>query len=247
MSGKDWQGPLAYDESAGLNQVQIALPIRDGIGHEILNPLTTAMLSLNSLETSMAAEIKLSEKIAKNMQRLNTNLTRVSKIVKGLSSLARDADADPFKSVRLVEVWSNVYELASPRFKKSNIDLRVKGFDEDMLLECNPVQLEQIIINLVNNAFEAIEDAWIEVSVEKSNEYYLFRVRDCGRGIRKEVVDRMFEPMYTTKSLDRGTGLGLALVQKITDKHRDACGIILIRKIQNFVLSFQFYSHQIKM
>jgi C4-dicarboxylate-specific signal transduction histidine kinase len=193
-----------------------------GIGHEILNPLSSSIMSLELLRSSLESSGPVNEKINKNLNRVRSSLDRIAKIVKGLKSFARDADKDDFEKVKLFDIWENIFEISHARFKQANIELTAIGFEKEKMLDCTSVQIEQIIMNLIANAFDAIEglpEKWVKVSVEDAGENYLFKATDSGRGITKDVVERMFQPMFTTKPIGKGTGFGLSLILKIIEKH----------------------------
>jgi signal transduction histidine kinase len=86
----------------------------------------------------------------------------------------------------------------------------------------NKVQIEQIFLNLLNNAFDAIEflpEKWIEISVHDANNKLQVYVKDSGHGIPPEIAAKIMEPFYSTKDSGKGTGLGLALASGIAEKH----------------------------
>ncbi|HEX7899093.1 MAG TPA: ATP-binding protein, partial [Planctomycetota bacterium] len=87
-------------------------------------------------------------------------------------------------------------------------------------LRCNPQQVEQVFVNLLVNAAQAIEDkGTISVSTREEERFAVVRIRDSGRGIAAENVARLFEPFFTTKPVGQGTGLGLYVVHRIVTGH----------------------------
>ena len=85
-----------------------------------------------------------------------------------------------------------------------------------------PTSLSQVVLNLMNNSYDAIEalpDRWIELSVTEFEEHYGIAITDCGQGIPPDVVKRLMEPFFTTKGIGKGTGLGLSLSKGIVEHH----------------------------
>src|SRR5690606_29117008 len=112
----------------------------------------------------------------------------------------------------------DVLTLTGQRFKNHGVSLRFYGLEHYNVIG-NKIQLEQIILNLLNNAFDAIEflqEKWIEFSVKSSEEEHVeIFIKDSGGGIPASIAEHMMEPFYSTKKLDKGTGLGLPLARGI--------------------------------
>jgi signal transduction histidine kinase len=96
------------------------------------------------------------------------------------------------------------------------------------VINCNLVQISQVLMNLLNNSIyeiESKENPWINFIIEKINNEIKFTVSDSGLGIPLEVQKKMFEPMYTTKPIGKGTGLGLSISRAIIEKHNGSLKI----------------------
>ena len=88
----------------------------------------------------------------------------------------------------------------------------------DTELFCNKKQFSLVITNLISNGIQAIDGTGtIEVTVEKNNDAIVIQVKDSGSGINSRDIDKIFDPLFSTKQ--KGTGLGLASVQAIVDAH----------------------------
>ena len=96
----------------------------------------------------------------------------------------------------------------------------VKEYGEIPPVTCIPAQLNQVFMNLLVNAAQAIDDSGtITVRSGEAGEEVWVEVADTGRGIKPEVLKRIFEPFFTTKPVGKGTGLGLSLSYGIVTKH----------------------------
>jgi signal transduction histidine kinase len=104
----------------------------------------------------------------------------------------------------------------------------VKKYGDLPLIKCYPGQINQVLMNLLANAIDALEEAWekdgrlptIYIQTEVSNNSAIVRIIDNGLGMTEDVQKRLFEPLYTTKAIGKGTGLGLSIsLQIIEEKH----------------------------
>ncbi len=87
---------------------------------------------------------------------------------------------------------------------------------------CDVLEIEQVFVNLVGNAIDAIETAavrTIHINVFDKNDRLIVQVQDSGKGIDPQIRHRLFEPFFTTKAIGKGTGLGLSIVKGILDRH----------------------------
>lgn len=89
-------------------------------------------------------------------------------------------------------------------------------------LYCNAVEIEQVLINLLNNAIDAASESaekWVEIQASQSDEHIIVRVIDSGKGISVEQEKNIFQPFFTTKPVGEGTGLGLSISIGILKDH----------------------------
>jgi C4-dicarboxylate-specific signal transduction histidine kinase len=87
---------------------------------------------------------------------------------------------------------------------------------------CRPSQISQVILNLLNNAYDAVvgrNEAWIKIDVRSSDDAFEIAVTDSGEGIAPSVADRIMTPFFTTKPMGKGTGLGLSISSNIMIDH----------------------------
>ena len=93
--------------------------------------------------------------------------------------------------------------------------------------ECYPGQLNQVFMNLLSNAIDAIEDkGTITIRTSKSSGSIRIRIKDDGKGIPEDIRPRIFEPFFTTKEVGEGTGLGLSISHGIIEKHKGSIEVI---------------------
>jgi C4-dicarboxylate-specific signal transduction histidine kinase len=150
---------------------------------------------------------------------------RISKISVSMRRLSRDSRDESKSKVFITHVLEDVQSVSSHKFYQISVDLRIDISDilHEKEVMVYPVQLSQVIINLLNNAFDAVEkvdDKFVEIQVSVKNKKNLeIRVKDSGKGIPEKLKAKIFDPFFTTKSADRGTGIGLGLCKTIVTKH----------------------------
>jgi C4-dicarboxylate-specific signal transduction histidine kinase len=120
-----------------------------------------------------------------------------------------------------------VHNLCRERFKNHGVKLQLEEVPDTWNLQCRPVQVGQILMNLLNNAHDAVwkpenldSGAAVILRVREDADGYAFEVEDNGPGINEGSVKRLFEPFFTTKAVGKGTGLGLSVSRSIAKAHQ---------------------------
>ncbi|RYZ76956.1 MAG: PAS domain S-box protein, partial [Proteobacteria bacterium] len=193
------------------------------IAHEINSPMAVIQLSAEQLEDPEMVEFFDKEDVAMIAKRITDTVERISKIIRGLKNFSRNAEHDAMETVSLASVIDDSLELCREKFKNRNIEIRMADLPEVDVL-CRPTELCQVLLNLLSNAFDAIDERkdgerWVEISGTYRFSRILLNVTDSGPGIPKAVSDRMHEPFFTTKPLGKGTGLGLSISKGIVENH----------------------------
>lgn len=119
------------------------------------------------------------------------------------------------------EIVGDTLELCRERFKNAGIDIRL-NFEPELVIDCRPSQISQVIMNLLGNSFDAIlnlDTKWIELKGFRRAGTIHFAVTDSGFGIPKATVEKMMNPFFTTKEIGKGTGLGLSISTGIIELH----------------------------
>jgi two-component system cell cycle sensor histidine kinase/response regulator CckA len=196
-----------------------------GIAHEINNPLSI-IKSSTRLFNKILTKDPIDKKMVKEVvDEIDETVDRIARIVVGLKNISRGAEVDKNECL-LRDIVTDVLSVASERFRSKGIDI-IKEIDDaalDAPLYANRIQLSQVLINLMNNAFDAVEvldlhDKWIKLSIQQSEKQLHLSVEDCGFGIPEEIRDKMFNPFFTTKEIGKGTGLGLSISKSMIEKH----------------------------
>lgn len=193
-----------------------------GVAHEINNPLAIIHGNVERLKV-LAGNGQLDmPTLLKFSDRIGSTALRISKIVKSLRAFARDGEHDPFSKVPVHEVFEDLLELCRERLKYHEVELLVEPIPDDSILECRPIQIGQVLLNLVNNAHDAVQSLdtkWIHLRVRDSGDWLEISVVDSGTGIPAELRHKILQPFFTTKELGKGTGLGLSVSKGIIESH----------------------------
>lgn len=191
-----------------------------GIAHEINNPL--AIIQSKIFQVSKILDEKPEYYLAKDhLTKIEQTIFRIQKIVKGLRSFARQADKDPFESVSLKTIIDDTLGLCGEKLAKSNIVVTV-DVDPKLQLDCRPGQISQILMNLLQNATDAIGNGSrkrINIKASIQNHRIYISVSDTGSGIPENIKNKIMQPFFTTKEVGKGTGLGLSISMGIARQH----------------------------
>jgi len=147
-----------------------------------------------------------------------TGLDRIQELVINLKNFSRLDEAE-FKYADLHAGLDSTLLIANNIIKnKAKV---IKEYAPKLYAECYPAQLNQVFLNLITNAVQAIEHDHGEIRIQTAvvDEYAVIRISDNGQGIPTEHLNRIFEPFFTTKPVGQGTGLGLSICYQIIEKH----------------------------
>lgn len=193
-----------------------------GLAHEINNPVAIIHGHADVLKQLSAKKELDSETLKSSAEVIAQTADRISKITRALRAFARDAERDPFELVSLLSVVQDTAEFCRQRMLSHGISFTIEPIPASLELECRPVQVSQVLLNLLNNAHDAVENAplkEVRVSVIDSGDYLELHVADTGLGIAPELRERVFQPFFTTKDVGRGTGLGLSVASGLVASH----------------------------
>ncbi len=193
-----------------------------GIAHEINTPLATIKLLAAQAQDEVNDAVPNLTTVNEHLEKIDKTVDRVAKIVRGLKSFARDGSNDPIESLDFGSVLDDTIALCKERFKQYGVELRVGKITESLTIEGRSVELGQVLLNLINNAYDAIEktpEKWIEIKIDNKIDSLEIRISDSGPGIPEALRDKIFNPFFTTKDVGKGTGIGLSISHGIIKGH----------------------------
>jgi len=201
-----------------------------GIAHEINNPLAYVRANLSLLRQhweSLGIQLEKSkasgswgELIAEGAEMIDESLEgvdRATAIVRDVKGLAHAGRGE--RSLEdLNELLDGVLRMATPQLRVTAVVEKDYGLLP--MVACAPQELQQVFLNLVLNASQAIVDrGTIRVRTEAQGGSVMVWIEDDGRGMEADLLDRIFDPFFTTKPVGEGTGLGLGIAHEIVRKH----------------------------
>lgn len=189
-----------------------------GIAHEINNNINYINACIIGLEKEIGkVTIENKQKVEKLISAIKHGTKMTIDIVNSLRNYTGLNQAKN-KTVEFKEIVSSVKNII--KRKLLNIKL-IEDYDEDTFIECNVVGINQLVMNLLTNAIDAMEEqkGIITISAHKSSQFLNIKVSDNGNGIPDNIRDKIFDPFFTTKDVGSGTGLGLHIVKKEIDTH----------------------------
>ncbi len=201
--------------------------LSSGVTHEIRNPLAAVNLNLQLLDRKISHDSPEYPFLQIAMQ----GIERISKIVEVSLSFSNITTPE-IKKMNINSLFPATMELIAPTLRKKNIKVDIKLDDNLPLVSIDYNKIQQVLINLITNAFDAIKEKGnikINTKFEPSqnqtqNDYVLISITDDGCGIYEEDISRIFNPFFSRKA--DGIGLGLAITQKILLQHNGIINII---------------------
>ncbi|OIQ17821.1 MAG: hypothetical protein BM556_10355 [Bacteriovorax sp. MedPE-SWde] len=203
--------------------------LASSIAHEINNPLAIIQGHANFLElklSKISITDKEKEELISHLQRITVSTSNASATVKSLGYLTRGINSEKPEIFKAHEVIEVVKDLNSKKFLLKNIEIAT---NEDNSLHNHQVyaskgQIIQVMVNLLNNSFDAVKNdlsSWVKIdySLARNEDYLLIKVIDSGLSAALLNSESIFKPLYTTKEIGNGQGLGLSLAKAIMLKN----------------------------
>ncbi|WP_281632335.1 sensor histidine kinase [Flavobacterium luteolum] len=191
------------------------------ISHELLNSITPIRSICQNLEDLVEQDSLSTEDLEDIKHSVHTMLRRsdhLQKFVEGYRKLAM-LPSPKKEKVSLQQVVENCIQIMNPLFRKNSIEV-TNSVTQNYLINIDSQQIEQVVINLLTNSINALENSslkQISISAEAKNNRIFIKVSDSGKGIEKEIEDKIFLPFFTTRT--EGAGIGLTLSKNIIEAH----------------------------
>jgi len=220
-----------------------------GMAHEINNPLGAILQGVQNIQRRIHPEHEVNqqsaEKLDLDLKTMNLYLDdrdilkfinniqdagkRAASIVSNMLQFSR-GNQKSLTSIAVKDLLESSLTIARADLELKSININVESINENMMLHCIPSELEQVILNLLQNAAQALLEHqgqttnldWkpqIAISAEQQDEQIIIKVKDNGPGMDDITRRRIFEPFYTTKDVGQGTGLGLSVSYFIITAH----------------------------
>ena len=207
-----------------------------GVAHEINNPLAIISGNIQLLKRFKDDPEKLNEKL----EAVKSSVERITKIVNGLRKFSRTSNDNSHTKHKLTKLVDEVVVLTDVKAKRfaTPIEWDLTSNSE---ISCDPFEIQQVVINLINNAVDAVQsmaEKWVKVKLFDEGSQVVLQVIDSGPGISADVELKLFQPFFTTKAAGEGTGLGLSISKGICEQH--GATLTLNRKVAHTCFEVRF-------
>ncbi len=184
------------------------------ISHELNNPLA----AMRSYADNARQFLRLNkgDKADENLRRIASLTERMARISSQLKAFARKSSGK-LEAVKVASIVQSALDIVHPQLKQSNIRFDSHAIDPDLCVMADPIQLEQVLINLINNAINAVDPQHGEIHIKTETQpgKTMIHVDDNGPGIDDQHLSKIFSPFFTTRK--SGLGLGLSISARIVD------------------------------
>lgn len=198
-----------------------------GIAHEINQPLGSISMALENVMLKLSKEAFSREYIETKISHAFENIERIKHIIDHVRTFSRDQRFGNTEIIEISMVIQSALDLVARQYKHQNIEILLNKKDEHLFFKGNRYKFEQVILNLLANAKDAITEKelrnpstqpykkMILINCYRLKDWVVATIRDNGTGMDNDTIDSAFEPFFTTKDVNKGTGLGLSIVYGI--------------------------------
>jgi signal transduction histidine kinase len=192
-----------------------------GVSHEINNPLMVIIGKTHQIKRELRGTLPDEDKTFVHLEKIDAMVHRISKIIRALRNFSRNSQHDSSERVSFENILELTLDLCRERFASNGITLTIKCQPEIFLI-CRPTEISQVLLNLLNNAFDACSngrEAEVSIIASINEEYVTIKITDNGPGIKPENINKIMQPFFTTKDIGKGTGLGLSISKGLIEAH----------------------------
>lgn len=218
-----------------------------GVAHEINTPLTVILNKAKNAKRSILNPETKIEEVIHDLDKIEATSLKIAKIINGLKRFSRNADRDQKIPTSLLNIIEDTLELCHEKIKFGQIKIEIIG-NWDIVIACKASQISQVFLNLIGNSIDAIENLevkWIELKIENNDHQVFITLKDSGKGIDFDVVQKLMQPFFTTKEIGKGTGLGLSISKGIIEDHGGTLTYVSHESHTTFLLTFPIYKSNV--
>ena len=193
-----------------------------GIAHEINNPLSIMKGFIDLMQKNVSRGQVDVAMFSQYLEKSSNTIQRISRTVQAMKRVSRDSSQDAMVSYGINAMIDEVLDVVKEKFYDNGIRLDVVKLSMEVKVHCRPVEISQVLLNLLTNAFHAVEKkpgGWVRLMASVGPGKVRLNVIDSGAGIQRDIREKIFQPFFTTKDIGKGTGLGLSISRKILENH----------------------------
>lgn len=213
----------ALEELAHANRITAMSELASGLAHEISQPMTAIQATAEACQSLVDSGRTNADSLSDAMEQIARQSRRANDIIQELRRFVRKGEPDQISHHDPEHLIANILPLLANEFESSGVAVEV--IQETPLCECavNRIQIEQVLVNLIRNAVEAMREQEgerklrVRSRLRPEDQMCEIDIEDTGPGIPQEHMDRLFSPFFTTKR--QGMGQGLAICKSIIERH----------------------------
>ena len=198
-----------------------------GVAHELNNPLNNIGLYIGNIIDRVHLGKVDTEEVLKDLEKAMEQVQHATEIISHLRTFGR-ASSVTVERVDMDDVIERALSLMHEQLRLRAIEVELDLSPDELVVLGNPIQLEQVFINLLTNARDALAEAperKIRISSRLDGDEFQIVLADSGDGIPEQIQSRIFDPFFTTKEVGAGTGLGLSITYSIVKEHGGEIGL----------------------
>jgi signal transduction histidine kinase/CheY-like chemotaxis protein len=214
---------LAYEHALRKDKMAVMGEIAAGVGHEVNNPLTIASSYSEKISRILVENGIINLEINESLEKQQIAYRRIRDIIDGLRVFSR-TNSKKVKINCLDQIILQSVDLVKEIYKNEDVKLDCKVPNDNVFVKGDFGELQQVILNLLQNAKDATEDVKekiVTISLERQS-MAIILISDNGKGVPEDIKEKIFEPFFTTKRVGKGTGIGLGIVSKIVSNMNGA-------------------------
>jgi C4-dicarboxylate-specific signal transduction histidine kinase len=192
-----------------------------GVAHELNNPLNNIGLFVGNVIDQLRLDEVEAERLVAELEKAMEQVRKATEIISHLRTFGRVAPIN-VAPIDVDDVIERSLLLVHEQLRLRGIEVELDLCPDELTVLANPIQLEQVFINLLTNARDALEDTsrkTIRISSSRDEDWIRIAFADTGPGIPADVAPRIFDPFFTTKEVGAGTGLGLSITYSILKEY----------------------------
>lgn len=193
------------------------------ITHEINNPLGVILGRCEMIKSVLNRPTVDKADLERLTDAIYLTAQRIEKIVKSMKTLSHEGASEPLQKTSVEMIVTSLTDLFSEKFQSRGIQLATNPYDRSLIIECRSHEILQVLVNLLNNSFDAIQDKpkkWVRIDIQQNDRILEISITDSGMGIAAENLKKIFMPFVSTKRVQYGTGLGLSISRSLIQRHQ---------------------------
>lgn len=213
--------------------------LSSNIAHEITTPMTVISGQATLMKMKLQNDEFDKDIFLQRCEKIEETIRRMGHIISSLRILSRRSPYDEFEPTLVKDVFQSVFYFVSPRLREFHIDFHITPYSEDLAILAKPVEISQVLLNLINNSIDAIselEEKWLRIEIAGGENFVHITITDSGQ-INAEIKERILKDSFTTKPIGKGTGIGLTVSKRIIEAHKGSLAFMKDAPTTTFTIS----------